>query len=91
MIVNITSKDDMQAIASKLKNISSQFASESTDVSRNLSRTEDFDGISIQHSATIIQNNLKNVARDMEHLATDINNYISEIKSLDTYDLDIRD
>ena len=91
MSVNITSKDDMQAIASKLKNISTHFSQESTDVSRNLSRTEDFDGISVQHSSSIIQNNLKNVARDMEYLATNINNYISEIKSLDTYDLDIRD
>lgn len=91
MTVSITSKDDMQAIASKLKNISTHFSQESTDVSRNLSRTEDFDGISVQHSASIIQNNLKNVARDMEYLATNINNYISEIKNLDTYDLDIRD
>lgn len=89
MVVEIKSKDELQAVAGKFKNVSSQLTTESASIIGNLLQTEDFDGINISQAATTIQNNLKNVAGETESLSSSLNNYITDIKSMDTYDFKV--
>lgn len=89
MIVEITSKDELQLVAGKFKNASSQLSSETLCIIGNLLESEDFDGINISQAATAIQNNLKNISGEAESLSSSLNNYITDIKNLDTYDLRI--
>lgn len=87
MVVNVRSKDELQAIAGKLKNVSAQLSTEAANVISNLSEIEDFDGIYISQAATVIQNNLKSISGEVEMRVSRLNNYVADIKSLDTYDL----
>ena len=89
MVVNIASKDELQAVAGKLKNVSEQLTLEAANIIANLSETEDFDGINISKAATAIQNNLQNISGEAEMLSSNLINYVADIKNLDTYNLQI--
>lgn len=89
MVTEVKSKSELQAIAGKLKNTSNQLTLEVFDIIGNLSSKEDFDGVHISQAAMAIQNNLKNLSGEMDALASSINNYAADIKSLDIYDIKI--
>lgn len=86
MIAEIKNKDELLEVSSKLMVVTSQFTLEATGLIGNLLDTENFDGINISSASSIIQRNLRNVSGDMEALASSLNNYILDIKKLDTYD-----
>ena len=86
MIAEIKNKDELLEVSSKLMGVTSQFTLEATGLIGNLLDTENFDGINISSASSTIQRNLKNVSGDMEALASSLNNYILDIKKLDTYD-----
>lgn len=87
MMVEVKSKDELQSVAGRLKNVSSQLASQVADIIGNLSEIEDFDGINVSRSALTIQNNLKNISRRADGEASKLINYFIDITNLDTYDL----
>lgn len=91
MVVKITSKDELQAMAGKLKDVSAQLTSETASIIGNLSEMEDFDGINISQAATTIQSNLKSISGEMEMLALNFSNYATDIKNLDTYDFKVNE
>lgn len=86
MIAEIKNKDELLEVSSKLMGVTSQFMLEATGLIGNLLDTENFDGINISSASSTIQRNLRNVSGDMEALASSLNNYILDIKKLDTYD-----
>ena len=86
MIAEIKNKDELLEVSSKLMVVTSQFTLEATGLIGNLLDTENFDGINISSASSTIQRNLSNVSGDMEALASSLNNYILDIKKLDTYD-----
>lgn len=86
MIAEIKNKDELLEVSSKLMGVTSQFTLEATGLIGNLLDTENFDGINISSASSTIQRNLRNVSGDMEALASSLNNYILDIKKLDTYD-----
>lgn len=86
MVTEITSKSELEALVGKLKNESTQLSLDTTDISSNLSQAEDYDGIGLSQAASSIKKNLKRVSSEADSLITNIGNYISEIKELDTYD-----
>lgn len=86
MIAEIKNKDELLELSSKLMGVTSQFTLEATGLIGNLLDTENFDGINISSASSTIQRNLRNVSGDMEALASSLNNYILDIKKLDTYD-----
>ena len=86
MIAEIKNKDELLEVSSKLMVVTSQFTLEATGLIGNLLDTENFDGINISSASSTIQRNLRNVSGDMEALASSLNNYILDIKKLDTYD-----
>lgn len=91
MVVRITSKDELQSMAGKLKDVSFQLTSETASIIGNLSEMEDFDGINISQAATTIQSNLKSISGEMEMLALNFSNYATDIKNLDIYDFKVNE
>lgn len=89
MIVEIKSKGQLQSISGKLNNSSQQLSSEAANIIGDLSETEDYDGILVSKTASIIQNNLKNVSREVDKLNIKLTNYVNEVLELDTYDFKI--
>lgn len=89
MIVEIKSKGQLQSISGKLNNSSQQLSSEAANIIGDLSDIEDYDGILVSKTASIIQNNLKNVSREVDKLNTKLTNYVNEALELDTYDFKI--
>lgn len=89
MIVEIKSKGQLQSISGKLNNSSQQLSSEAANIIGDLSETEDYDGILVSKPAGIIQNNLKNVSREVDKLNIKLTNYVNEVLELDTYDFKI--
>lgn len=89
MIVEIKSKGQLQSISGKLNNSSQQLSSEAANIIGDLSDIEDYDGILVSKTASIIQNNLKNVSREVDKLNTKLTNYVNEVLELDTYDFKI--
>lgn len=89
MIVEIKSKGQLQSISGKLNNSSQQLSSEAANIIGDLSETEDYDGILVSKTASIIQNNLKNVSREVDKLNIKLTNYVNEALELDTYDFKI--
>lgn len=89
MIVEIKSKDQLQSISGKLNNSSQQLSSEAVNIIGDLLEVEDFDGILVSKTANIIQNNLKNVSREVEKLNIKLANYVNDTLELDTYDFKI--
>ena len=86
MIVEIKSKGQLQSISGKLNNSSQQLSSEAANIIGDLSEIEDYDGILVSKTASIIQNNLKNVSREVDKLNIKLTNYVNEALELDTYD-----
>lgn len=89
MIVEIKSKGQLQSISGKLNNSSQQLSSEAANIIGDLSEIEDYDGILVSKTASIIQNNLKNVSREVDKLNIKLTNYVNEALELDTYDFKI--
>lgn len=89
MIVEIKSKGQLQSISGKLNNSSQQLSSETANIIGDLSEIEDYDGILVSKTASIIQNNLKNVSREVDKLNIKLTNYVNEALELDTYDFKI--
>lgn len=89
MIVEIKSKGQLQSISGKLNNSSQQLSSETANIIGDLSEVEDYDGILVSKTASIIQNNLKNVSREVDKLNIKLTNYVNEALELDTYDFKI--
>lgn len=89
MIVEIKSKDQLQSISRKLNSSSQQLSSETVNIIGDLLEVEDFDGILVSKTANIIQNNLKNVSREVEKLNVKLTNYVNDTLELDTYDFKI--
>lgn len=89
MIVEIKSKGQLQSISGKLNNSSQQLSSEAANIIGDLLETEDYDGILVSKTASIIQNNLKNVSREVDKLNIKLTNYVNEALELDTYDFKI--
>ena len=86
MIVEIKSKGQLQSISGKLNNSSQQLSSEAANIIGDLSETEDYDGILVSKTAGIIQNNLKNVSREVDKLNIKLTNYVNEVLELDIVD-----
>lgn len=87
MLVDIKSKGELQVIAKKIKDTSTQLAGQTADIISNLLDVEDFDEMHASRVATMLQNDLKKASFDAEVCSLELNNYVVDINNLDTYDV----
>ena len=84
----IESKSELAALSTKLSQEAGTVAGDLTKVISILKQASNYDGINISGAASKISSRLTTLASDIEQIATNIKNYVSEFEQFDVNDFD---
>lgn len=87
MITEVTSKQQLEALTTELRNKSTQLGDDVSNIMSVLNGISDYDGISISQAANTLANNLQTVTGSLNGVITSISSYIQQINTVDTYNL----
>lgn len=87
MVTEVTSKDALESLASKLREEATQLATDCASINGYLSSASDYDGINISAAANAIADNLKSITAEIDSLAASVSSYVAQLKKVDEYDL----
>lgn len=88
MVTEVSSKQQLETLASELRTKSSQLSSDISSIMSMLNGVSDYDGINITQAATTIANNLQTIMSSLNGVVTGISSYASQVSTTDVYGLD---
>ena len=89
MVTNISSKSELNSLASKLVSQSAQLKSVVGELKSILNGIPNYEDIDVVGAGSILASNVANIAADMDAVSRSIQSYIVEIEEFDKYDFDI--
>ena len=85
----IKSKSELAALSTKLSQEAATVSSDLAKIKSVVGQASNYDGINISGAASKISTRLTTLASDIEQIASNIKNYVSEFDSFDVNDFDV--
>ena len=89
METKISSKSELNSLASKLVSYSTELKSFVDELKTILTGIPNYEDINVSGVGSILASNMTNISSDMELIASAIQNYIIDIEEFDVYDFDL--
>ena len=87
MVTEVSSKQQLETLASELRTKSSQLSSDISSIMSMLNGVSDYDGINITQAANTLANNLQSIMGSLNGVITGISSYASQVSATDVYGL----
>lgn len=87
MVTEVSSKQQLETLASELRTKSSQLSSDISSIMTMLNGVSDYDGINITQAANTLANNLQSIMSSLNGVITGISSYASQVSATDVYGL----
>ncbi len=87
MVTEVSSKQQLETLASELRTKSSQLSSDISSIMSMLNGVSDYDGINITQAANTLANNLQSIMSSLNGVITGISSYASQVSATDVYGL----
>lgn len=87
MVTEVSSKQQLETLASELRTKSSQLSGDISSIMSMLNGVSDYDGINITQAANTLANNLQSIMSSLNGVITGISSYASQVSATDVYGL----
>lgn len=87
MITEVSSKQQLEAIALELRNKFNQLGTDVSSIISTINGVSDYDGINISQASSTLANNLQTITNSLNSVITGINSYSQQVNTTDVYDL----